>query len=369
VDRKRSPEERRLLETVAGSLGEAGLQQGRLLVAVSGGVDSTVLLDALHALSRPGEACEGLVLAVAHVDHGLRGEDARADARAVAAAAGGRGLTVDLRGVDPRAPQADAASSRERPSLQEAARTLRYAALRDMARTRLGAGPRVAIATAHTASDQAETVLLRILRGSGPSGLAGMALRSPDGGVVRPLLRVQRDAVLAYARARGLVWREDASNLDRHYARNRLRHDWLPGLAREFNPQLLNTLAQLAESHRRDAEWLDGLVAEEFRRRFRTVVDAAVPGGRALEVDLEGWAGLSPGLALRLWRRAWIELGGGRDVAGKHLVRLQAFAREGRGGRVLELPGGLRARVSRGVLRLGFQGEAPGAGEQPRTRC
>ncbi|MGH0036470.1 MAG: tRNA lysidine(34) synthetase TilS [Myxococcota bacterium] len=346
---------RRVSEAVADSLRECGLAEGRLLVAVSGGVDSTVLLDALHRLQ---ERSRGLRLAVAHVHHGLRGEAADADAQAVREAAGSRGLAYGCRRVDPRRRVEEARSSRERPSLQEAARALRYQALHGLAAELLGEGPDVAIATAHTASDQAETVLLRLLRGSGPSGLAGIPRRSADGRVVRPLLSVDRAAVEAYARARGLVWREDASNEDRHYARNRLRLDWLPGLAREFNPRLLNTLAQLADSHRRDAEWIEGLVAAEAGRRVERD-----PSGRQVRVALDGWSELAPALALRLWRRAWCDLGGGRHVERIHLERLQAFALDGRGGRVLELPGGLRARRLAGALLLSAQGADRAAGE------
>src|SRR3990172_5305831 len=139
--------------------------------------------------------------------------------------------------VDPRAARA-AGPSRDRPTLQEAARELRYAALQRMAEE-AGAG---CIATAHTADDQAETVLLRLLRGTGPDGLAGIPERSRDGRIVRPLLRVWRAELAAFASAQGLVWREDASNAKPDYTRNRLRLHWLPGLASQFNPPLLTAL-------------------------------------------------------------------------------------------------------------------------------
>lgn len=353
----------RVREAVEASLREQGLEGARLLVAVSGGVDSTVLLDALHGLQA---RCPGLRLAVGHVHHGLRGEAADGDAAAVEAAARARGLPFGCARVDPRRRVAEALSSRSRPTLQEAARRLRYEALWPMARQLLAAGPGnpddpPLVATAHTASDQAETVLLRLLRGCGPSGLSGIPPRSADGRVVRPLLSVDRATVEAYARARGLAWRDDASNGDRHYARNRLRHDWLPALAREFNPQLLNTLAHLAESHRRDADWIDALVAAEASRRFR-------PEPPGLAVEASGWAELAPALAWRLLRRAWVELSGGRDLGRHHLERLHAFALAGRPGRLLELPGGLRARFADGRLRLWVEpptAGAPAAGQAP----
>jgi len=337
-----------------------GLGAGNLLVAVSGGIDSMVLLEVLLEIrNRNGE----ISLGVGHVHHGLRGLEADADEAAVREAARCRGLPFASERVQPRERVAAAASSRERPTLQEAARELRYAALRGLAARIFGAASSVAIATAHTADDQAETVLLRLLRGCGPAGLAGIPPRSSDGSVVRPLLGVSRARIEAFASVRGLRWREDSSNASRRYARNRLRHEWLPGLAREFNPQLLNTLAQLAESQRRDSEWIDDLVTAEASRRF--CVDAS---DGSLRVDLHGWAALPPALGLRLWRRAWIGRGGGRDLERSHLERLQAFALGGRSGRVLELPGGVRAHRRGGqVVLTGGRGEAP-AGDRP-IRC
>jgi tRNA(Ile)-lysidine synthase len=232
--------------------------------------------------------------------------------------------------------------SRDRPTRQEAARTLRYAALRDMARA-AGADW---IATAHTADDQAETVLLRLLRGSGPDGLGGIPERSPDGRILRPLLGVPRAEVLAFARGRGLAWREDASNRDDGYARNRLRRHWLPGLAADFNPRLLRVLAELAEAQRRDGEWIEERVAREAERRFREEAGW-------LRIDRKQWEGLPEALSRRLARLALRRAGRGRDVSRAHLGRMTAFLRAGRPGTAIELPGHLELACEGDTCRLG----------------
>ncbi|MBW2665831.1 MAG: tRNA lysidine(34) synthetase TilS [Deltaproteobacteria bacterium] len=151
----------------------------RVLVAVSGGVDSTVLVVGLAELAR----LHRLELTIGHVNHGLRGAESTADEHAVRTLAGKLGVPVAVETIDPHALRSEG-PSRDRPTLQEAARTLRYRALRALC-ARFEAAP---IATAHNADDQAETVLLRLLRGTGPDGLGGIPEQSPDAAVVRPLL-------------------------------------------------------------------------------------------------------------------------------------------------------------------------------------
>jgi tRNA(Ile)-lysidine synthase len=202
------------------------------------------------------------------------------------------------------------------------------------------------IATGHNADDQAETVLLRLLRGTGPDGLGGIPERSPDGRILRPLLGVPRAEIEAFARARDLAWREDASNASDAYARNRLRRHWLPELAAAFNPQLLRKLAGLAEAQRRDAEWIESWVQGEAGRRFEEA------DGR-VRIDAKGWGELPEALSRRLARRALRRAGRGRDVTRAHLVRMDAFLREGRPGTAIELPGGLELARGREGFVLG----------------
>jgi tRNA(Ile)-lysidine synthase len=343
----------RLEREISRSLARLGLAGRRVLAAVSGGLDSSVLLHALHA-------CAGrhrLVLSVGHVNHGLRGEASDGDEAAVLALAGQLGLPARSRRADPR-PLREGGSSRSRPTLQEAARAARYGALREIARE-LGAEH---IATAHSADDQAETLLLRLLRGSGPDGLAGIPERSADGVIVRPLLGLGRHEIAAYAAARGLSWREDASNARADYARNRLRLHWLPGLAREFNPRLLRSLAGLAEAQQRDREWIDMQVEREAIARFS--VD-----GTWLIIEAKDWTELPEALARRVARAALQRVGIGREVTRTHLARVLAFLRKARPGTRIELPVGRTLWRERTSYRLGPLEPAPRGGFPGETAC
>lgn len=209
----------------------AVLRRGEIVVvACSGGPDSTALLDALARLAPP----RALSLHVAHVDHGLRAES-RVERDLVASAAAARGLPfTSLR----------AAVAAQGPSLQDRARAARHDALRELARSLHG----TAIAMAHTADDQAETVLMRALAGATPRALAAMAERR--GLLSRPLLRVWRVDVEAYCAALGLPTATDPSNRDPRHLRTRVRHELLPALETVF-PAARRRLCVLAEHQRR----------------------------------------------------------------------------------------------------------------------
>lgn len=322
---------------VARAAAALGLANRAVAVACSGGVDSVVLATVLCELAPR----RGLRVSLAHVNHGLRGAESDADEAFVRALAARLGVPFASRRVDVLARIREARSSRARPTLQEAARRLRADALRMLA-AELGAE---CVATAHTADDQAETVLLRLLRGCGPEALGGIAERTADRAVVRPLLRVSRADVLADARRRGLAWREDPSNADPGYARARLRHEWLPGLARAFNPALLRAIGDLAEAQRRESECFAAWLEQEMQRRFAWDADGS------LRIEAGGWdSDATPdALARRLARAAMQRMGAGRDVTRAHVERIVRFWRSGRLGSAIELPGGLRlARDARG---------------------
>jgi tRNA(Ile)-lysidine synthase len=207
---------------------------GTWIVAVSGGGDSVGLLRALHQLAPSA----GLRLSVAHLDHGVRGEAARADAAFVAELAASLGLPFDLGRWEPA----------RAGHFETDARRARYDWLVSVARSR-GAG---VVAVGHTRDDQAETILHRILRGTGPHGLAGIPARrqlvaDPEIQLVRPLLEVSRDEIRDYLRGLGQPCREDASNADLTRTRARIRHDLLPKLAAEYNPKVAAALVRLGK--------------------------------------------------------------------------------------------------------------------------
>lgn len=206
----------------------------RLGVAVSGGADSVALLRAL--IEAAPEI--GLVLSVVHVHHGIRGPEADADAAFVAELATRHGLDLHRHDVD-----TPAAAQANRESLEEAARNLRYGCFRSL----LDAGEADAIATAHTLDDQAETVLHKFLRGAWTEGLSGIhpIVTQPRGAILRPFLGARRSEIEVWLRILGQTWREDASNADTAFTRNRLRHKLLPVLA-VYNPQIYTQLANLA---------------------------------------------------------------------------------------------------------------------------
>jgi tRNA(Ile)-lysidine synthase len=213
------------------------------VVAVSGGPDSVALLRALLLLRTEGTVGP---LLVAHLNHHLRGVESDAD-EAFVRALHDRLVAADPDGLWWRCGHADVAelARSEHNSIETAARKARYAWLAEVA-AETGAAW---VATAHTADDQAETVLHRLLRGAGLRGLAGIPMRRPLGPgvqVIRPLLHVRRAAVLAFLEALGQDWRQDHSNADSRHTRNRLRHELLPHLA-QYNPAIVSVLGRLAE--------------------------------------------------------------------------------------------------------------------------
>ena len=219
-----------LLQRVAATIDRHRmLQPGqRVAVAVSGGADSVCLLHVLRELA----PSRGLHLSVLHLNHGLRGEESHQDAAFVRQLAAELGLPATIQSTD-------VAASPD--NVEQAGREARLAFFRQQITA--GAADRVAVG--HTRDDQAETVLFRFLRGSATAGLAGIRPVTADG-MVRPLLEVDRAEVRRYLRERNIVWREDSTNAALQFARNRIRHQLLPQLAREWNPAITETLARTA---------------------------------------------------------------------------------------------------------------------------
>ena len=234
------------------TIGRHGLltEGDRVLVAVSGGVDSVALL---HVLSSLAPRARARLAGLVHVHHGLRGAEADADAAFCEQLAAALAIPFDLVPVD-----VAREAARRKWSLERTGHALRHAAFRLVARRRQA----TRIALGHTLDDQAETVLLRFLRGAGTRGLAGMWPR--HGLVIRPLLDVRRTDVEHYAAKRGLTWRDDASNVDPTIPRNRIRHHVLPELMAVAGASLPKRLARAADAWRDDEMWLSACVAVEL---------------------------------------------------------------------------------------------------------
>lgn len=226
----------------------------RLVLAVSGGRDSMAMLHASAILAQPRDA-----LHVVHVHHGIRGDEADTDADYVAHCCEELGLGCSVVRTDARG-----AAKRLHIGIQQAARTVRYAALRRCADDLGGA----TIATAHTADDNVETILLRIVRGTGLHGLAGIPALS--NGLVRPLLAVTRRETQAYCRAVGIEYRDDSSNESTKYSRNRLRLSVLPELRSHVNQGVDRALLRLAATAAQADEYLAECAAQKVHELVST---------------------------------------------------------------------------------------------------
>jgi tRNA(Ile)-lysidine synthase len=290
----------------------------RVGVAVSGGADSVCLLYLLHELAPRWN----LRLSVLHLNHRLRGAESDADVAFVRDLALRLGLPFHLAEADVARICQDTGDN-----LEQAARTAR----RDFFRRSIRDGlERVALG--HTRSDQAETVLFRFLRGAGTAGLAGIRPVTAEG-LVRPLLGVERSDVEAWLSTQGIPWREDATNRDLSFARNRIRHDLLPRLTLDWNPSLPETLAHTADWARAEEAWweaeMDRLAPQHLRIRGRTVL---------VRADILN--SLHPAVARRLVRRALAQVKG--DLLGlefRHVETVRELAQVDEGHGRVQVPG------------------------------
>lgn len=340
----------------------------RICVAISGGADSVALLLALYEANHAPRNSLGVGLSAVHIHHGIR-EAAESDADLAFV----QDLCIHL-DVPLHVHRADvpARAAQNRETLEEAAREVRYAFFR----TLIASGHADSVLTAHTLDDQAETVLMKLIRGAWTDGLSAIHPVVPveipssphtaarTGSILRPLLSVSRSEVEDFLRSRGQPWRTDSTNADIAYTRNRIRHELMPQL-RTFNPSIDQTLANLAELAREEeARWqaeLDRVLPQlllpgkPVRGGGRSVPTA--PGASSLAIELDRLRSFDPALRRRILRGAARQLGFRLSFDDTtRLLALAGFATlptvAARSGASVHLADGLRARRSARELQL-----------------
>lgn len=321
----------------------------RVAVAVSGGADSVALLRLLEEL-REGL---GVTLCVAHFNHQLRGKESDADEKFVESLARQRGIEFLVGGNN-----VAAAAKQHGWNLEDAARRLRYGFFSDV----VARGDATRVATAHTADDQAETVLARLIRGTGLKGLS--AIYPVRGTIIRPLLEMRRKDLRDYLSSIHQEWREDASNADTRRLRARVRGQLLPQIEMNFSPAIVNTLGGLASLARDDERFWQLLVQErcncivnraEGENRI-LVRDILWPMGSVRVHDTGESIGPNPFRALtqRIIRQLFADISKEGELSRKHVEQVIQLAETGSSGSHVELPGG--ARVHKEFDHLIFTG-------------
>ncbi len=308
----------------------------KVIIGVSGGPDSLALLHVLCALRDELQ----FTIHVAHLNHQLRGDASQADADFVAAIARAWNLDATIESRD-----VNALAQAEHLSIEEAARNARFAFLAAVAQAQ---GARV-IAVAHNADDQAETVLMHLLRGAGMAGLRGMEFKSQfpisnsqfpvsNLHLIRPLFDVTRAEIEAYVQANGLTPRQDQSNFDTTFFRNRLRHETLPYLE-TLNPNVRNILRHTANGVRDDYNFLNAAVESAFASIARESDDTII-------FSREQWRALHPALQRGTLRAAIQQLRRNlRDVDWAHIENARLIALAKNAGAAATLPRGLMLTV------------------------
>lgn len=339
----------------------------RICVAISGGADSVALLLAIHNANIAKRDALGVGLSAAHVHHGMRPGEADTDQQFVEALCARLDIPLHLHSasIPERVAKTRAAGNPE--TVEEAARNVRY----DYFASLIASGEADAILTAHTLDDQAETVLMKLLRGAWTEGLSAIhpvvfvnTLGTRPGKILRPFLNIRRAEIEAYLNQLNQPWREDSTNTDTAYTRNRIRHELMPQL-REYNPSLDQTLANLAELAREEeARWQTELSrllpqillpGKPVRGGGRSVSTA--PGQSAVAIELDRLRALDPALRRRVIRAAARQLGTrlsfdetSRLLALCGFLALPTVA--ARTGAALHLSNQLRAERSHRELRL-----------------
>ncbi|MDF1823397.1 MAG: tRNA lysidine(34) synthetase TilS [Verrucomicrobiales bacterium] len=319
----------RMNEAFAASLEPLMPKSEPWLIAVSGGLDSMVLL---HFLKNAGYRA----LTVCHVNHQLRGRESDLDAAFVAAAAAEQGVDFEGETVDVRSAVVD-----QKSSIEAAARDLRYAALAAIAARRQCPN----LVTAHHADDQVETILMNLFRGSGERGLSGMDVKSSreiDGtalNIFRPLLSVTREELETYASENEISFREDESNFDDFALRNRVRNTLMPVLGEVFERDVRGSILRAAERARINEAWMAG-------------EEGGIPA-KENGVDVSVLRAMAPGRRDRILLR-WLRESGVPDCGGAEVSRLAELLLSDERPAKVNLPNDVHARRRAGVLFLEF---------------
>jgi tRNA(Ile)-lysidine synthase len=331
-----------LLDKVRGAIEKQDLLRAgeRVGVAVSGGADSVALLLLLVELRKLG-----VVLSVVHFNHKLRGKHSEGDEKFAAKLAEKYELAFHGGNAD-----VAARAKRDKKNLEDTARQSRYQFFTAL----IEGGHLDKVAVAHTADDQAETVLAHILRGTGITGLGGIHPRV--GKIVRPLLGVRRAELRAYLKSKKQTWREDASNRDTTRMRARIRKKLMPVLEKQFQPAVVEHLGTLAELAREDEAFLDALVTERMRacvekdRRRRKISIGDLAAKKKKDFNTEDTENTedtkkSVGISRRMVRRIVGELKPREgQLNAAHVGSILELAQTGENGKCLQLPGGVQVR-------------------------
>lgn len=320
------------------------LERGeRVAVAVSGGPDSMALLVGLHQLV----SCLEVKLRVAHFNHGLRGPESDGDESFVREVAERFGIECHVERGEVR----EFAQS-QKMNLEAAARGLRYCFLKNL----IASGEVEKVALGHTADDQAETFLMRLLRGSGTRGLSAIH-PVVEGRLVRPLLEVTRSEVEQFLRDQHVEWREDSTNSDLTRTRNRVRHRLIPVLSKEYNERVVHQLARTAAQCLSDDQFLTAMAASHWSK-IREEADAI--SSKNLKVHsgvllpIAPLSELAPPLRSRVLRLALLELNGSLSrIEESHIHAIEELIGRGQSGDVVHLPHQLQVERVFDTLHFG----------------
>lgn len=314
-----------IFRSVEAAITEFDMLQAKdsVLVGVSGGPDSVALVHILRELS----PALSLRLGIAHLNHGLRGQDADNDADFVSSLADKLDLPFHIKKEDIRA-----YANKEKLSLEEAARHVRYAFFDEIAfKHRYNK-----IALGHQADDNAESILMFIIKGTGPAGMAGIA-PVREGRIIRPLIRLTRRQIMRYLDAKRLPHVTDSSNLDPNFLRNRIRNHLIPVLQSAYNPGIIQTLNRFGEIFRSEQEWLRNLLGPVFES---VVMHAEKDSAR---LSLKGLRGLHEAARRRVIRKAIAAVKGDlRRISFAHVASATRLVRADCEGRSLDFPDRIR---------------------------